>query len=154
MAILLVLAEIGYPDRLFITFIPTLGPSHGLGTLGVMQAFIAASVLSHHCSLFPQVSAWMLFVIGVFDALVGIFMREKAKSTRAIFRWERAEEKETKGPAGGYDWYADYQAKRSASPESNYSQPSVVPGAKFGGFAFGKAAEEDGIKISRPMPAH
>ena len=36
--ILLTLSEIGVPKMLFESFIPVLGPQHGLGCLGVFEA--------------------------------------------------------------------------------------------------------------------
>lgn len=72
---------------------------------------IGAQVLSHYCDLFPQVSSWLLFIVGCFNILVvscrftfrckcyvqdwhwsiqGIFLREGAKEKRLIFSWENA----------------------------------------------------------------
>lgn len=36
--LLLVLSELGIPRKIFETFLPILGPAHGLGCLGVFQA--------------------------------------------------------------------------------------------------------------------
>lgn len=68
--ILLTASEVGFPRRLFEDFIPVLGPAFGLGALGVFQALIGAQVLSHYCELFPQVSSWLLFIIGCLNVLV------------------------------------------------------------------------------------
>lgn len=173
----------GFPKRLF-DFIPMLGASFGLGTLGVLQGLIASSVLSHHSTLFPQVSAWLLFIVGCFNCAAGIFLREKAKKTRALFKWEReADVLPTIAKSVTYDWSTDYAEKLAESKRAHsanqfgasqassiYSSPSttlnshshstlhreptVVPGARFGGFSFGKQAElerEGNPKISRPI---
>lgn len=34
---ILIAAEIGFPRKLFETFLPMLGPEHGLGCLGAFQ---------------------------------------------------------------------------------------------------------------------
>jgi hypothetical protein len=178
-----------------------LGPAYGLGTLGVLQALIASSVLSHHSALFPQIAAWLLFVVAVGNVLAGIFLRQKAKAQRALFKWEDTEEEDVFPVGGGggggekakapiqlaYDWSADYAARlrggdrdagasapehtttqrnpSTASSSSLYSstvhsqygngaEPKVIPGARFGGFSFGKQAdlERDAHpKISRPF---
>ncbi|EIW73472.1 hypothetical protein TREMEDRAFT_67381 [Tremella mesenterica DSM 1558] len=108
--LLLTFAEIGFPKRLFEEFIPILGPAHGVGCLGVFEALIGAQVLSHYCDLFPQVSSWLLFIIGCLNMVAGIIFRSSAKQN---------------------------------------------PGARFGGFGFGKQGEkqaaERGFKISRPL---
>jgi hypothetical protein len=37
---------------------------------------IGAQVLSHYCELFPQVSSWLLFIIGCFNIIaVSFFVR-------------------------------------------------------------------------------
>ncbi|KAL7423023.1 hypothetical protein Q5752_002322 [Cryptotrichosporon argae] len=88
--VLLVASEIGVPRRLFDTFIPVLGSQHGLGCLGALQALVGASVLSHYCDVFSQVSAWILFIIGCLNMVAGIAFRDKAKQQRLIFSWENA----------------------------------------------------------------
>lgn len=64
---------------------------------------IGAQVLSHYCDRFPQVSSWMLFIVGCFNTIVvsdrtltsilnyqGILLRSRAKPKRLIFSWENA----------------------------------------------------------------
>lgn len=165
-AILLILSEVGWPKRLFSEFVPMLGPDYGLGTLGVLQALIACSVLSHSCTLFPQVSSWLLFILGVFNMLAGIFLRQKAKATRSLFSWENYANLTPQTKAGvavvstmheAFNGYKERKAGGpSPSPSSMYSsQPTdveagagysrsrpagsddtFVPGSKLGG-AFG-----------------
>lgn len=91
-ALLLILSELGFPKSLFTNYIPMLGPAYGLGCLGVLQTLIASGVLSHHCSLFAQVAGWLLFIVAMANVLAGIFMREKAKSKRSLFKWENYED--------------------------------------------------------------
>lgn len=90
--ILLILSEIGFPKVLFVNYIPMLGPEYGLGFLGVLQTLIASGVLSHACGLFAQVSAWLLFMVAMGNILVGIFLRDKAKVRRNVFKWENYED--------------------------------------------------------------
>ncbi|KAK4686137.1 hypothetical protein P7C73_g3994, partial [Tremellales sp. Uapishka_1] len=106
--LLLVLSEVGFPKRLFEEYMPVLGPAHGLGVLGIFQALqvfvicfpssllihiprsIGTQVLSHYCELFPQVSSWLLFIIGCLNVLAGMIFRQESKSKRLIFSWENA----------------------------------------------------------------
>ncbi|WWC86177.1 uncharacterized protein L201_001050 [Kwoniella dendrophila CBS 6074] len=182
--ILLTMSEIGVPRRLFEEWIPILGPAHGLGGLGVFQALLGAQVLSHYCTLFPQVSSWLLFIIGCFDILAGIFFRAGAKKKRLIFSWENVSSltPQTRMAATAWDMVTEKKSSsssshKSSSSEAGDSRPAAPilgrsntnasdspllpenknktePGAKFGGFGFGrqgeKIAAERGWKISKP----
>ncbi|OCF33235.1 hypothetical protein I316_04976 [Kwoniella heveanensis BCC8398] len=185
---LLTMSEIGIPRRLFEEWIPILGPAHGLGPLGVFQALIGAQVLSHYYDLFPQVSSWLLFIVGCFNILSGIFLRAGAKKKRLIFSWENVSSltPQTRMAATAWDIMKDVKTSRSGSPsngndthirkasqnDNDSSAPglarsksassdtpllpenSTAPGARFGGFGFGrqgeKVAAERGWKISKP----
>ncbi|KAK8865857.1 hypothetical protein IAR55_001005 [Kwoniella newhampshirensis] len=176
--ILLILSEIGKPRRLFEEFIPIVGPAHGLGGLGVFQALIGAQVLSHYCKLFPQVTSWLLFIIGCFNMLAGIFLRAGAKKKRLIFSWENVSSltPQTRMAATAWDMVTEKKSRsetptngvdgdkaalsRSATGTSDaplLPQNSTAPGARFGGFGFGrqgeKSAAERGWKISKPADA-
>ncbi|TYJ54965.1 hypothetical protein B9479_004377 [Cryptococcus floricola] len=176
--ILLVMSEIGWPRRLFEYYIPSLGPAYGLGCLGVFQALIGAQVLSHYCDLFPQVSSWILFIVGCLNILAGIFLREKAKQKRLIFSWENVSSltPQTRMAATAWDMVSEKRKPSAKDPETNLARHNTTasdtpllasdtpllpnrttPGAKFGGFGFGKqgekAAAERGWKISRPTDA-
>ncbi|WVQ85460.1 hypothetical protein IAT38_007625 [Cryptococcus sp. DSM 104549] len=174
--LLLVMSEIGVPRRLFEEFIPILGPGYGLGGLGVFQALIGAQVLSHYCELFPQVSSWLLFIVGCFNILVGIFLRDGAKKKRLIFSWENVSSLTPQTRMAATAWDMVTEKKRSGSPDSTTKQAPPLsrqgtntsdtpllptnanaPGARFGGFGFGrqgeKQAAERGWKISKPLDA-
>ncbi|ODN84124.1 hypothetical protein L202_00134 [Cryptococcus amylolentus CBS 6039] len=169
--ILLVMSEIGWPRRLFEYYIPSLGPAYGLGCLGVFQALIGAQVLSHYCDLFPQVSSWILFIVGCLNILIGIFLREKAKEKRLIFSWENVSSltPQTRMAATAWDMVTEKRKPSAKDPETDLARHNTTasdtpllpnrttPGAKFGGFGFGKqgekAAAERGWKISRPTDA-
>ncbi|WVQ97192.1 hypothetical protein IAU59_004302 [Kwoniella sp. CBS 9459] len=184
--ILLTMSESGIPRRLFEEWIPILGPAHGLGSLGVFQALIGAQVLSHYCDLFPQVASWLLFIVGCFNILAGIFLRAGAKKKRLIFSWENVSSltPQTRMAATAWDIVKEAKSSRSGSPSgaedthgrktSHHDAPapslarsksassdtpllpenSTAPGARFGGFGFGrqgeKVAAERGWKISKP----
>nr|XP_031861305.1 uncharacterized protein CI109_003277 [Kwoniella shandongensis]KAA5528377.1 hypothetical protein CI109_003277 [Kwoniella shandongensis] len=166
--ILLTMSEIGVPRRIFEEFIPILGPGHGLGCLGVFQALIGAQVLSHYCKRFPQVSSWLLFIIGCFNILANV--SSLTPQTRmAATAWDMVSEKRSRsatpsGATGAGGGGGDNEAKptlsRSATASSDsplLPQNTTAPGARFGGFGFGrqgeKAAAERGWKISKPADA-
>jgi len=87
--VVLIMAEVEYPSKMFDRFFPVLGSEFGLGALGLFQVFIGAAVLSHHVNRFTLGSAFFLFVIGCVNAIVvGLCFREKAKSKRAITSWK------------------------------------------------------------------
>ncbi|OXG34748.1 hypothetical protein C359_06205 [Cryptococcus neoformans Bt120] len=171
--LLLIMSEVGVPRPLFENYIPMLGPAYGLGCLGVFQALIGVQVLSHYCDLFPQVSSWLLFIIGCFNILVGIFFREGAKRKRLIFSWENVSSltPQTRMAATAWDMVTEKKSLSESSKRSdgltslNTSDSgspllpanSTAPGARFGGFGFGrqgeKAAADRGWKISRPLDA-
>ena len=79
----------GACERLFQVCIPMLSSTWGLAPLGMLQAFIAATVLSHYMYDFPLVVSWMLFVVGCINFLVGLLFRARLKSTRSIFAHRR-----------------------------------------------------------------
>lgn len=81
--IALILAEVGWPSVFFETYFPVLGPSFGLGALGIFQCLIGAAILSHHVDEFSLVSAFFLFAIGCLNMLLGLIFRESAKEKRS-----------------------------------------------------------------------
>lgn len=89
---MLILSEIGWPAAFFDRFFPVLGPTFGLGALGIFQCLIGATVLSHHVDDFTLVAAFFLFALGCLNMLLGLVFREKAKEKRSIMSW-RAEAK-------------------------------------------------------------
>jgi len=90
--IALLLAEIGWPSVFFEAYFPVLGPSFGLGALGIFQGLIGAAILSHHVDDFSLVSAFFLFAVGCLNMLLGLIFRESAKDKRSLTSW-RSESK-------------------------------------------------------------
>lgn len=87
--VVLIMAELEYPSSIFDRFFPVLGSEFGVGALGLFQVFIGAAVLSHHVDQFTLGSAFFLFVVGCINAIVvGLWLREKAKSKRSITSWK------------------------------------------------------------------
>jgi len=163
--ILLTFAEFGFPRKLFELFIPVLGPAHGLGCLGVFQALIGAQVLSHYCDRFPQVTSWLLFIVGCINIIAGVWFKSEAKPKRLIFSWENVSSTtpQTRMAATAWDMVTEKRngsdtLSRSTSQHSEaplVPESSSAPGARFGGFGFGrqgeKAAADRGFKISKPL---
>jgi len=85
--IALILAEVEWPIIFFERYFPVLGPSFGLGALGIFQSLIGAAILSHHVDDFDLVSAFFLFSIGCLNMLLGLIFRESAKEKRSITPW-------------------------------------------------------------------
>lgn len=90
--IVLVLSEFCWPATFFDRFFPVLGPSFGLGPLGIFQGLIGATILSHHVDDFTLVAAFFLFSIGCLNILLGLIFRDSARSKRSITEW-RSEKK-------------------------------------------------------------
>ncbi|KAL1408188.1 hypothetical protein Q8F55_004993 [Vanrija albida] len=157
--LVLIASEVGFPKTLFDVYLPMLSKGHGLGCLGALQAFLAASVLSHYSSLFPQVASWMLFVMGCLNMVVGIFLREKARALRSLFKWENYANltPQTKVAASAWDIYSSTKEPSPSTAEKAATDTDApyAPGSRFGGFAFGaqKAWRHSlqTLKISRPL---
>ncbi|KAI0688019.1 hypothetical protein BC835DRAFT_341400 [Cytidiella melzeri] len=91
-AIVCILSELSWPDKFFDAYFPVLGPSFGLGALGVIQCLLGAAVLSHHVAEFPLVSAFFVFSVGCLNILLGLIFREHAKSRRSIKQWRNGDQ--------------------------------------------------------------
>ncbi|KAJ9109203.1 hypothetical protein QFC21_000532 [Naganishia friedmannii] len=74
--------------QFYIDYIPIISPAHGLGILGVIQCWIASTVLSKYVQKFEQASGFMCFIVGCLNILMGLIFRSSAKSRRSIFSWE------------------------------------------------------------------
>ncbi|KAH7929636.1 hypothetical protein BV22DRAFT_1109755 [Leucogyrophana mollusca] len=166
--IVLILSEVGWPAAFFDRFFPVLGPSFGLGALGIFQGLIGASVLSQHVDDFTLVAAFFLFSLGCLNMLLGLIFRESAKSRRSITAWRD----ESKGVLPTTHMPATVNLNRAAS-SSSASAPSFTSSvyaektrdlAEFGaarsnsgkaGYGFGrqgeKAAGLKGFLISKPL---
>ncbi|KAG8860164.1 hypothetical protein FRB96_004189 [Tulasnella sp. 330] len=82
-SIVLILSEIGWPDRFFENYLPILGHKFGVGILGTIQWITAASILSHHVDDFPLVAGFFLFVVGCFNIIIGLIFRDSVKDKRS-----------------------------------------------------------------------
>ncbi|VDB82881.1 unnamed protein product [Peniophora sp. CBMAI 1063] len=145
--IILLLSEVGWPMKYFDRYFPVLGTEFGLGALGIFQALIGASVLSHHCDDFTLVSGFFLFCIGCANMLCGLIWRQHAKDLRSITSW-REEKKGLPSHSTGGTFRSSLfggAAARAASPN------------EFGekGYGFGrpgeKAAGLKGFILTRPV---
>ena len=85
----LILSEVGWPMRFFDVYFPVLGSDFGLGPLGIFQALISATILSHHVDDFTLVAAFLLFSISCVNMFLGLIFRGKARVKRALFSWEK-----------------------------------------------------------------
>ncbi|KAI9634899.1 uncharacterized protein MKK02DRAFT_28024 [Dioszegia hungarica] len=140
--LVLIMSEMGIPRSLFESFLPILGPGHGLGCLGVFQALIATQMLSHYCELFPQATSWLLFIVGCFNAIAGIVFRQKAKERRLIFSWENASSStpQTRMAATAWDMV------HPPSPSHSRSNANANAGGKYD--------KMTDIPLSRSSTAH
>ncbi|GAA5937000.1 hypothetical protein JCM3775_001922 [Rhodotorula graminis] len=71
-------------ERFWIAFFPPFGNEYGVGVLGAVQVFVGAQVLSHYTTGWVQVSAWLLFLVGILDLLVGLALGSRAKVLRSL----------------------------------------------------------------------
>jgi hypothetical protein len=120
--ILLLLSELSWPSSFFNHYFPVLGPSFGLGALGIFQCLIGATVLSQHTDDFTLVSAFFLFSIGCLNILLGLIFRDKAKTKRSILSWR--------------------EDAKSVLPKSSDSFPTGPPSFISSTFSTDKAREE------------
>lgn len=86
--VFLLFSEISWPMAFFDRFFPVLGSQFGLGPLGIFQALIGATILSHHVDKFTLVAAFFLFSVGCLNMTLGLIFREHAKSMRSIRAWK------------------------------------------------------------------
>jgi hypothetical protein len=177
--IVLLMAELSPPliGRFFDRYFPVLGPSFGLGALGVFQCLIGATILSHHVDDFTLVAAFFLFSVGCLNMLIGLVFRERAKEYRSIpaFRTSRKDvlpqhvepsaRPAAPQPFFGSGFHPDEKVGYGASDkaaryEADYAAIAAARAASpqerdFAGYGFGrqgeKAAGLKGFLISRPL---
>lgn len=150
-SIVCILSELSWPDRFFEAYFPVLGPSFGLGALGVIQCLLGAAVLSHHVSEFPLVSAFLVFSIGCLNIFLGLIFRERAKTKRSIKGWKEGNKDilpttgkmppyvltlpQQQGPTPVHNtFYSSYDEKGASRSGSLSSQKA--------GYGFGRAGEK------------
>jgi len=147
--VVLIMAELEYPSKLFDRFFPVLGSEFGLGALGLFEVFIGAAVLSHHVNRFTLGSAFFLFVIGCINAIVvGLCLREKAKSTRSVTSWKDHSSKSVLPRVGAYTPSAPPTFVSHLYTGSSISKSSSGCGEKYDekfigrGYGFGRQGEK------------
>ncbi|KAG8930521.1 hypothetical protein FRC02_004089 [Tulasnella sp. 418] len=161
-AILLILSEISWPKRFFVNYIPVLGPDFGVGILGAIQVLISASILSHHVDMFPRVSAFFLFSVGIINILLGLIFRDRIKIKRSLTEHKaaRALDMLPGGPfkpletaKGSIFTSSDEKSGFGYSDvKTHHTGGSGGSGASFGfGRQGSKAAELKGYFLSRPL---
>jgi len=141
--IALILAEVGWPATFFEHYFPVLGPTFGLGALGIFQGLIGASILSHHVDDFSLVSAFFLFSIGCLNMFLGLVFRESAKEKRALASW-RSDSKAalpTYNPnlAGTASFLSSTYADDKGRHSDDFAGGSV---AEKAGYGFGRQGEK------------
>ncbi|KAH9848867.1 hypothetical protein C2E23DRAFT_738439 [Lenzites betulinus] len=156
--IILILSEIGWPAAFFARFFPVLGPTFGLGALGIFQCLIGATVLSHHVDDFTLVAAFFLFALGCVNMFVGLVFRERAKERRSIMSWRA----EAKGVLPSHrDLRPPFARPAAAAVDTFFrgtgGSTEKAHAEEFGqkGYGFGrqgeKAAGLKGFLISKPL---
>jgi hypothetical protein len=159
--IMLFMSEIGWPTAFFERFFPVLGPNFGLGALGIFQALIGATVLSHHVDDFTLVSAFFLFSVGCLNMLLGLVFRESAKQRRSIALWR--EDSKSALPTTANEIRARF-AGTGFVPKSFHTRTDSSSTGNSGatlnekaGYGFGRQGEKAsalrGIVISKPVEA-
>lgn len=95
--ILCLLSELSFPPlpQLFQNFFPPLGQSFGVGILGGLEVYIACTLLSHHINTTSRASAWMLFIIGLINILLGFIFGRRIRSKRSLLDASTAYVKKT-----------------------------------------------------------
>ncbi|KAH9815119.1 hypothetical protein DFH28DRAFT_893157 [Melampsora americana] len=84
--LLCLLSEISPPriPEFFENYFPPLGQGFGVGILGSLEIYIASITLSHKINKPSLVSAWILFVIGCLNVLLGIVFGARIRSKRSL----------------------------------------------------------------------
>jgi len=161
--VMLFLSEVGWPNAFFERFFPVLGPEFGLGALGIFQALIGATVLSHHVDDFTLVSAFFLFSVGCLNMLLGLIFRESAKPKRSIAAYREGTKRvlpiSSPRPLQGATFVPrpfHARADSVGDTESVSSDSASTLNEKVGyGLGFGrqgeKAAAQQGYGIQKPV---
>jgi len=157
--VILFLSELGWPSAFFERFFPVLGPTFGLGALGIFECLIGATILSHHVDDFSLVSAFFLFSLGCVNILLGLIFRERAKEKRSIMQWRNKAKailpnvRDLKPGSSPYmsSAYSNMEKQETAEYETWKSGGST----EKVGYGFGrqgeKAAGLKGFLISKPV---
>ncbi|KAL9936499.1 hypothetical protein V8E36_004567 [Tilletia maclaganii] len=121
----------GKAELLFSYTLPILSRSFGTIPLGVLQAILACSNLSHDLGRFPLVTNWILFVVGLINVLLGAIFKAQGKNLRSFHASRRGEaisaEKSGVGPAFGAE------VNKEAGLPFVHSHPRPASGERTGG---------------------
>ncbi|GAA5912835.1 hypothetical protein JCM8208_006440 [Rhodotorula glutinis] len=125
-------------ERFWIAFFPPFGNEYGVGVLGAVQVFVGAQVLSHYTTGWVQVSAWLLFLVGILDLLVGLALGSRVKVLRSLSQdsttpsalrklrlqreAERAPHDEHHHHVGGGDWQ-EFDREHPVAPPPRPERP-------------------------------
>jgi hypothetical protein len=173
--VILLLSELSWAGmcRFFDAYFPVLGPSFGLGALGLFECLLGATILSHHVDDFTLVSAFFLFSVGCLNALLGLVFRERAKGYRSIpaFRAaarpvlpthvDAAPQPPATASSFGFGPGTDEKRVPDWDASETYARGSAAgappPRSEWAGYGFGrqgeKAAGLRGFLISKPAEA-
>ncbi|GHJ85335.1 hypothetical protein NliqN6_1737 [Naganishia liquefaciens] len=160
--------------QFYLDYIPVISPSHGLGILGVVQCWIASTVLSKYVQRTPQTKAAHKIYTTYNDkfetlrpfADVAVSAMSKNKNPapaqpgsdrQAYSSTENLLHKDEKKS----QTYTEPDVDRPSGSQTAHGEPSgtkrfsKVQGVKFGSFGFGKQAQKSGnlkgLVITRPM---
>ncbi|KDQ16975.1 hypothetical protein BOTBODRAFT_106418 [Botryobasidium botryosum FD-172 SS1] len=152
--ILLTLAEVGWPESFFVTYLPVLGPDFGVGILGAIECLIGAAVLSHNVGMFALVSAFFLFAMGCLNMAVGLVFRGTSKSRRSISSWRESNEGELPRGVSGHFSIVSSAKGGSVGSKMSGGGGSMHEFGAGGGYGFGRQGEKHaglrGFMISQP----
>jgi hypothetical protein len=153
--IILFLSEIGWPIAFFERFFPVLGPTFGLGALGIFQCLIGAAILSHHVDDFSLVSAFFLFALGCLNILLGLIFRERAKGKRSITQWRSDSKPILPNVRDLKPGKSSGSLYTTGSEKQEFDSWKSGGSLEKGGYGFGrqgeKAAGLKGFVISKPI---
>ncbi|THH20890.1 hypothetical protein EW146_g573 [Bondarzewia mesenterica] len=155
--IFLILSEIEWPMSFFDRFFPVLGSEFGLGSLGIFQCLIGATILSHHVDDFTLVAAFLLFSVGCLNMVLGLIFRASAKPKRSIATW-RAEKASvlptsiTKQPTSASSFSSSFRHSLFGDRKTDTSEFGVTGKA---GYGFGRQGETKaglkGFLLTKPV---
>jgi len=153
--IILFLSELGWPSAFFERYFPVLGPTFGLGALGIFECLIGATILSHHVDDFSLVSAFFLFSLGCVNILLGLIFRERAKEKRSIMQWRNKAKAILPNLKPGSSPYMSSAYSNMEKQEAEYETWKSGGSTEKVGYGFGrqgeKAAGLKGFLISKPV---
>ncbi|KAG8760107.1 hypothetical protein FRC14_004093 [Serendipita sp. 396] len=113
--VILVLAEIGFPESFFKNWIPCLDKEHSLVGVGVLEFLLAAHFASQFLDTFPLVASFFLLIAGILNISTMYFDRPKFFRSYTFWKGSRSTNDMSTVESG---------ASRTMSP---YNGPSAAP---------------------------